>query len=144
MGAYADTSFLVAAYLPEADSTRVLEWLQRARAPLPFTPLHRHELRTAIRLRVFRGEITGEQRQQAFQDIESDLADGIVVHTIIPWTEAFREAELLAMAHGEKLGVRSLNLLHVGIALALKSAEFLTLDGRQASLAKAAGLKVRF
>lgn len=144
MPAYADTSFLAAAYLPEADSPKVLAWLQRARAPLPFTPLHRHELRTAIRLRVFRGDITVEQRQQAFRDIESDVEDSILVHTVIPWTDAFREAEQLAIAHGEKLGVRSVDLLHVGIAVALKSTEFLTLDARQGLLAKAAGLKMRF
>lgn len=143
MTVYADTSFLVAVYSPEADSTKALTWLQKARDPLPFTPLHRHELRTAIRMRVFRGEVTAEQRQQAFQEIESDLDGHILVHTPIPWTDAFREAEDLALRHGEKLGVRSIDLLHVGIAVALKAAEFLTFDVRQASLAKAAGLKLK-
>ena len=73
MPAYADTSFLVRAYTPHAGSQKALTWLQNAREPLPFTPLHRHELRNAIRLRVFRGEITPEQRKLAFQEIESDL-----------------------------------------------------------------------
>ncbi len=143
MPAYADSSFLVAAYSPEADSLRALRWLQRAREPLPFTPLHRHEVRNGIRLRVFRGEITAEQRQQAFQEIESDLADATLAHTAIPWTETFRAAENLAAAHAEKHGVRSIDLLHVGVALALKATEFLTFDSRQAVLAKAAGLRVR-
>ena len=44
MPAYADTSFLVRAYTPHADSQKVLAWLQRAREPLPFTPLHCLEL----------------------------------------------------------------------------------------------------
>jgi predicted nucleic acid-binding protein len=143
MPAYADTSFLVRAYTPHADSQKALTWLQNAREPLPFTPLHRHELRNAIRLRVFRGEITAEQRKLAFQEIESDLADNILAHTPIPWTDAFRESEDLAAIHTEKLGVRSFDLLHVGLALALKATEFLTCDTRQASLAKAAGLKVK-
>jgi hypothetical protein len=39
--------------------------------------------------------------------------------------------------------VRSSDLLHVGLALTLKATEFLTFDVRQASLAKAAGLKVK-
>jgi predicted nucleic acid-binding protein len=140
---YADTSFLVRAYSPHADSQKVLTWLQNARDPLPFTPLHRHELRTAIRWRVFRGEVAPEQRQAAFQEIESDLNDNILAHTPIPWTDAFREAEELAASQAEKLGVRSIDLLHVGIARALKATEFLTFDVRQASLAKAAGMKVR-
>ena len=117
--------------------------LQHARAPLTFTALHRHELRHAIRLRVFRGEITAEQRKLAFQEIESDLADNILAHLPIPWTDTFRESEDLAAIHTEKLGVRSFDLLHVGLALAMKATEFLTCDALQASLAKAAGLKVK-
>ena len=143
MPAYADTSFLARVYTPHADSQKALLWLQRARQPLPFTPLHRHELRNAIRLRVFRGEITPEQRKLAFQEIESDLADSILAHTPIPWTDTFRESEALAVAHTEKLGVRSIDLLHVGLALAVKASEFLTYDTRQAALAKVAGLKVK-
>ena len=143
MPAYADTSFLARVYTPHADSRKALLWLQRAREPLPFSPLHRHELRNAIRLRVFRGEITPEQRKLAFQEIESDLADSILTHTPIPWTDTFRECEALAAARTEKLGVRSFDLLHVGLALALKAAEFLTYDTRQAALARVAGLKVK-
>lgn len=143
MRAYADTSFLVRVYTPHADSPKALTWLQNAREPLPFTPLHRHELCNAIRLRVFRGEITAEHRKLAFHEIESDLADHILGYTPIPWTDTFREAEDLAATHTEKLGVRSLGLLHVGLALTLTATEFLTYDTRQAALAKAAGLNVK-
>jgi len=117
--------------------------MQRLREPLPFTPFHRHEVRTGIRLRVFRKEITAEQRKEAFREIESDLENDILAHTPIPWTDTFREAEDLAAAHAESLGVRSFDLLHVGLAIALGATEFLTFDGRQAALATAAGLKVK-
>ena len=142
MPSYADTSFLVRAYTPHADSQKALTWLQRAREPLLFTPLHRHELLNAIRLRVFRGEITTEQRLMAFQEIESDLAENILAHTPIPWTEAFRESEALAAAHTENIGARGFDLLHVGVAVALKASDFLTYDVRQAVLARVAKLKV--
>ena len=114
------------------------------RDPLPFTPLHRHELRNALRLAVFRKEINTERRNAAFTDIDSDLADGILAHVPIPWTDAFREAELLGKTHTEKLGIRGLDLLHVGVALTLGAKQFLTFDMRQIELAKAAGLKVNF
>ena len=143
MPAYADTSFLARIYTPHADSAKALVWMQRARQAVPLTPLHRHELRNAIRLRVFRGEISVEQRKESFREIESDLADNILAHTPIPWTDAFREAENLAAVHTEALGVRSIDLLHVGLAVALKATEFLTFDTRQAVLAKAAGFKLR-
>ncbi len=143
MPAYADTSFLARVYTPHADSDRALAWLRKARDPLPFTPLHRLELRNALRLRVFRGELNAEQRKLAFQEIESDLGSGVLAHIPIPWTDAFRESEDLAAEYTEKLGVRSIDLLHVGIALSLKATEFLTFDDRQSGLAKAAGLKVK-
>jgi len=143
MAAYADTSFLVALYSPEVDTMKALSWIQRATDPLPFTPFHRHELRTALRLRVFRGQLTPEQRKEAFREIESDLADNVISHTAIPWTDAFREAEAIAESHAEALGVRSLDLLHVGIALSLGGKQFLTFDSRQAQLATVAGLKVK-
>ncbi len=139
---YADTSFLVAAYAPESETLRVLAWLQSARRPLPFTPLHRLEVRNAIRLRVFRGQITPDQRKQAFQEIESDLAGAVLEHVAIPWMDALREAEDLAATHAEKLGVRSMDLLHVGLAVALGATEFFSFDTRQAALAKAAGLNI--
>jgi predicted nucleic acid-binding protein len=143
MPAYADTSFLARIYTPHADSGKALAWMQHASQALPFTPLHRHELRNAVRLLVFRQEITVEQRKEAFREIEADLAENILAHTPIPWTDAFREAENLAAAHTETLGVRSFDLLHVGLAVTLRATEFLTFDARQATLAKAAGLKVK-
>lgn len=42
------------------------------------------------------------------------------------------------------MGVRGMDLLHVGIARALGLKEFLTFDARQAQLAKAVGFKVKF
>lgn len=141
--AYADSSFLARIYTPHPDSDKALKWMQNAKNPLPFTPLHRLELRNAVRLRVFRGEITIEQRKLALLEIESDLNSAILQHLPIPWTEAFRASEELGATHTEALGVRSIALLHVGMALSLKAKEFLTFDARQAGLAKAAGFRVR-
>ena len=144
MKIYADTSFLVRLYLTQSDSQKALAFMRDFRDPLPFTPLHRHELRNALRLAVFRKEIDAERRKAAFQDIESDLDDGILAHVPIAWTNAFREAEQLGNDHTETLGVRGVDLLHVGLARALGLKEFLTFDSRQAELAKAAGFKVKF
>ena len=143
MNTYADTSFLVRLYLTQSDSPKALAFMRDFRDPLPFTPLHRHELRNAIRLAVFRQEIDPERRKAAFEDMDSDLDDCILSHVPIPWTNAFREAEKLGTAHTEEMGVRGIDLLHTGIALALGATDFLTFDARQAALAKAAGLKVK-
>jgi len=55
---------------------------------------------------------------------------------------AFERCAELARRHGPKLGVRTLDSLHVACALELKAERFWTFDERQAKLAKAEGLKV--
>lgn len=141
---YADTSFLVAIYLPEADSEKALRCMQRLSEPLPFTPFHRHELRTGIRLRVFRKEISVEERKSAFSEIENDLEGAILAHRPIPWTDVFRVADEIAEQHAETFGVRSLDLLHVAMARTFGASHFLTFDERQSGLAESAGFKVKF
>jgi predicted nucleic acid-binding protein len=140
---YADTSFLVRIYLTQSDSPKALAFMRGFRDPLPFTPLHRHELRNALRLAVFRKEIDMERRNAAFAAIDSDLADGILAHVPVTWTDAFREAEHLGKTHTETLGIRGVELLHAGIALTLGAKRFLTFDLRQVEVAKSAGLNIK-
>lgn len=144
MKAYADTSFLVRLYLTQSDSQKAIAFMRDFRDPLPFTPLHRHEVRNAFRLAVFRKEIDAERRKAAFLDIESDLEEGILAHVPIAWTHAFREAEQLGNDHTEVMGVRGVDLLHVAVAITLGATQFVTFDTRQSALAKAAGLTVKF
>lgn len=93
---------------------------------------------------VFRKEISSETCANAFKEIELDLEEMILAHTPIPWTEAFREADQLGKRVGEREPIRSADLLHIGIALSLKSREFLSFDQRQTNIAKTAGLKLVF
>ena len=144
MTAYADSSFLAALYLPEPESPRVIRWVSRATKALPYTPLHRHEIRTGMRQRVFRKLLSEKLLHESWQALDSDLEEGVLAHTPIPWTDSFRESELIGLAHGTNLPMRSLNLLHVGIAVALGAATFLTVDARQRAIAQAAGLRVDF
>jgi ADP-heptose:LPS heptosyltransferase len=55
---------------------------------------------------------------------------------------AMTRAANLSTAYTERLGARSIDLLHVASALTLESELFLTTDARQSHLAKAVGLKV--
>ncbi len=57
----------------------------------------------------------------AFQEIDSDLEENVLLHTPIPWTDTIRQAEELASADTETLGIRSFDLMHVGPALALET-----------------------
>lgn len=142
MSAYPATGFLCSLYAPDAHSTRAAARMARQPLPLPFVWLHQLELRNALRLRVFRREITSAQREAALNLMLADLADGVLANASPPHAAVMTEAERRSALHSEHLGTRSLDILHVASALVLGSTDFLTFDQRQSALAKAAGLKV--
>ena len=141
MTAYADTGLLCSLYAPDAHSRRAVARMARQPLPLPLTWLHQLEFRNALRLRVFRGEITPAQRDASLNAMLADLAAGVLAAAAPPLAEVMTEAERLSALHSKTLGSRSLDILHVSSALVLGAAEFLTFDHRQIALAKAAGLK---
>ncbi|OHE88799.1 MAG: hypothetical protein A3G75_01840 [Verrucomicrobia bacterium RIFCSPLOWO2_12_FULL_64_8] len=138
---YADTSFLVSLYVQDANSSRAADAARRT-APLFLTPLGLHELRNAIRLCAFRRQITTAQRERALQDMEQDMAAGVLHAAPLDWPKALRHAESLGRQHTETLGSRGMDLLHVASALALRARRFATFDDRQRRLAGLAGLDV--
>lgn len=142
MNAYADTGFLCSLYAPDAHTKRASHRMARQALPLHFVWLHQLELRNALRLRVFRGEITGAQRDLSLNLLLADLASGVLANTAPSNSTMMTEAERLSASHSESLGTRSLDILHVASALVLGASEFLTFDQRQAKLAKATGLRV--
>jgi predicted nucleic acid-binding protein len=141
--AYADSSFLISLAIEDGNTIEAKGFLLRHPEALPFNPLHRLEVRNGIRLRVQRGEIDPARRQAAFRQIEADIADGLLVHHAMPWTEALRQAEQLSAEHAGRIGSRSADTLHVAAALLAGAKRFLSFDKRQRELAKAAGLEVK-
>ncbi len=142
MKAYADTGFLCSLYAPDAHSARAAARMASQTLPLAFTWLHQLEFRNALRLRDFRKEIDGSQRLASLNAFLADMAGGVYVSASPALPAVMTEAERLSASHAESLGVRSLDILHVALALVLGLPEFLTFDHRQAALASAAGLKV--
>lgn len=143
MNPYADTGFLCSVYTPDANTTKALAAMQRLKEPLAFTWLHQLEFRNALRLRVFRKEISTKQRDASLNYLLADFENQILEHRSPALSETMTEAERLSALHSEKIGTRSLDILHVAAALVLGTPVFLTFDKRQAALAKAAGLKVK-
>jgi predicted nucleic acid-binding protein len=140
---YPDTGFLCSLYAPDAHSVAAIAAMKRQSAPLAFAWIHQLEFRNALRLRVFRKEITAKQRDASLNHLLADLAGGVLEHHQPPLSEVMTEAERLSATHSERLGTRSLDILHVAAALVNGARTFLTFDTRQAKLAKAAGLKVK-
>jgi predicted nucleic acid-binding protein len=143
MVAYADTSFLVSLYGQDANSAPAQQLAATFKTPLAFTALLRHEARNAVRLAVFRKEITPVECQAVLAAIESDTKTGALVVTPVDWAEVYAEAEALSAAHAEKLGTRASDVLHVAAAAAIGVKEFYTFDIRQKALATKVGIKVK-
>ena len=141
MRAYADAGFLCSLYALDGHTARAAARMKRQALPLPHTWLHQLELRNALRLRVFRGEITASQRDASLNMILADLAGGVLVAASPALAAIMTEAERLSALHTETLGTRSLDVLHVAAALVLGLKELLTFDARQAALARASGLR---
>ena len=139
---YADTSFLVSLYVQDANTARAVAAVESGATPLVFTPLIRHELRNALRLCVFRRQITAAQRESALHDMEADAEAGVLHIAPVDWPKVFAHAETLGRNHSEALGTRGMDILHVACALALRAKRFATFDDRQRQLAELAGLDV--
>lgn len=115
--------------------------MRKIRGSLPYTWLHQLEVRNAMRLRVFRCQITPVQREASLNFLKEDLAKGIFQGHAIPMPVWVTETERLSALHTESLGTRSLDILHVAAAKVMGAKTFLTFDLRQARLAMECGLK---
>lgn len=135
---YADTSFLFSLVMHDANTAGAVAYLSNHPSALALTPWQRCELNNAIRLSVSRGNCSGADAARAIAQIETDIADGNFIETALTWPEVLLLAETLSARHTTTLGVRSLDLLHVAAASSLGAKKFLTCDGRQLALARAA------
>ena len=143
MKIYADTSVLFSLYVTDSNSPKADVWRQANPVALDFTGFHRIELRNALSLAVFQQRLTPAEAQAAWQEVQADLAAGLLVPKPDLWGKLLREAENLAAQHTPVVGSRSLDILHVAAALVLGATEFCTLDTRQGKLAQLAGLHVQ-
>jgi predicted nucleic acid-binding protein len=104
------------------------------------TPLHVAEYTHAIEQHVFRKTITRSEADRALQRFHEFRAQHLWREAALP-DRAFTVCAQLAQRHAARIGVRTLDTLHVASALELKAEQFWTFDDRQAKLALAAGLK---
>lgn len=139
MTIYADTSVFVALYLPDVHSVTARGWMTGA-PRLWFTPFHFAECFHAFAQQVFHRKISQANAEKVFDELTGDRVSGLWLETALP-ENAFERCADLARRYGSRLGVRTLDSLHVACALELKAERFWTFDERQAKLAKAEGLK---
>jgi len=142
MNHYADSSFLASCYVVDANTAQANAWLSRASAPLVFTALHALEVRNAFQLGIFRGLLSAADAAATWANLEKDLRSGRLMKTAVNWPVALRIAARLSERHSAVTGTRSLDILHVAAAKAVRATELVSFDTRQRALAAAVGLSV--
>jgi predicted nucleic acid-binding protein len=139
---YFDTGVLLKLYLPEPRAAEAVALVNASPGKPPVNPLHELEMRSALRQKAGRGELTQSECDVLIAQVESDLSTNIHERVAVSWSEVFATAEALSAAHGVGTLCRSLDTLHVALALELGATEFCTFDLRQSRMATAAGLVV--
>lgn len=140
MTTYADSSVFVSLYINDRHSQDVKRGML-GHPDLWFTPLHRAEWTHAVEQHVFRRLLSSDNALQIHKNFAADAVNGIWLEVDIPGN-AFETAVELARKYVARVGVRTLDSLHVACALELKAKRFWTFDERQKKLAKAVGLKI--
>jgi predicted nucleic acid-binding protein len=112
-------------------------------AALPLTTLGRFELFNAIRLSVFRQQLNPRVAAIDVLTIKADIESGVLAVISCDWAAVHAEAERLSARHTAEGGHRSMDILHVAIALSMRARQFLSFDRNQTRLASAEGLTVK-
>ena|SRR5215211_8417213 len=139
---YVDTGILVKLYSAEVNSAEAVALVARYAPPLPLTIWQELELRTALRVRLFRKEITCSALDDALERVNEDLNEGRWERPAVDLPEVHRRAERLSAEYAAEIGCRTLDTLHVAAALTVNVRDLVTFDRRQQTLGKRVGLNV--
>jgi predicted nucleic acid-binding protein len=143
MNAYFDTAIILKLYVQEATSPDAVRLVNECLTPYLLTPWQQIEARTALRLKAFRKEITTAEMQASLEAFDEDIFAGRWRTPEYKEATVWRFAHDLSDRHAAKIGCRTLDLLHVAVALSLGVKTFVTFDERQRAVARLEGLTVR-
>ena len=141
MNIYADPSFIVSLYTPDANSAAAARTMQASSADRFITTFGELEVINALGLRIFRKEVSPAQSQSSLLQFETDLRDGVFQLRGLP-DSILERARQLSRQTTAKLGTRTADLLHVAAALELGVDCLYTFDQHQRKLAQTVRLKL--
>lgn len=142
MSATADSSLVVALYLPEPSSSLADAACLAVSPPIRLSEWHRVEIACAFQRAVRTGRITAAQAALLWQDFANDITTGRFEIVTVDHSAVLTSALALVFKHTATLAARTLDLIHVATALEWGVTEFLSLDNRQRQVAGAEGLAV--
>jgi predicted nucleic acid-binding protein len=139
---YGDTSVMLSLYLGDAHLPRAVALFAGAEQ-FAWTPWQKVEFGNALRALVARGLLPAANLVGIQEGVRRSVEAGDLQPFALDSDKLWAEAERLSIAHTAKIGVRTLDLLHVAAARVLGCTDFATFDARQTGLAEAAGLRIR-
>jgi predicted nucleic acid-binding protein len=138
---YADPSFIVSLYSPDANSAAAARTMQSSSADRFVTTFGELEVVNAMGLRIFRKEVSALQSQSSLTQFENDLRDGVFQLRGLS-DSVLERARQLSRQTTAKLATRTADLLHVAAALHLGVDYLYTFDLHQRKLAHSLRLKL--
>ena len=137
--AYVDTSALLKWYVPETGSDHFSDWIA-SQQHIEISRLTCVEVRCALARRQRAGSLSEDQAQQALDQFLADVHDGLfTLHTV--GDAAFLNAESLLASADQQAPLRTLDALHLAVALDHSCSAFITADRGLAEAAILTGLQ---
>ncbi|HXI73355.1 MAG TPA: type II toxin-antitoxin system VapC family toxin [Verrucomicrobiae bacterium] len=143
MNAYFGSAVITKLYVQESNSAEAARLVSAGTAPYALTHWQEIEVRTALRLKLFRREITADELHASLSAFDEDIATGRWQRPDYSLAEIHDRAAQLSARHAAEIGCRTLDIFHVAAAFITGTPEFVSLDDRQRELAKREGLKVK-
>lgn len=139
---YYDSSVIVKLFVREDLSDVVTQFVARQGQAVLVNSLHEIEIRNALRLKRFRNEIDDGQPIASLGMIATDIADRKLIRYEVNWRLVHGEAERLSASLAARVGLRTIDLLHLAAALNQTASGLVSLDRRQCAAAIQSGLEV--
>ena len=143
MNAYFDSAVIAKLYVQESNSAEAIRLVSAATAPCALTHWQEIEVRTALRLKLFRCEITDDELHASLAAFDEDIAAGRWQRPDYALADVHDRAAQLSARHAAEIGCRTLDIFHVAAALIIGTPKFVSLDDRQRELARREGLTVK-
>jgi hypothetical protein len=137
---YVDTSALAKWYLNEPASRRFEDYIRVQLTPPAVSTLTLLELRCLLGRRRRAGDIDSRNEQQAVAALERQIRVGLI--EVFPLEDAHARAAIDLLAEKPQFALRTLDALHLALALALRVRTLATSDQLVAEAAGSLGLEV--
>lgn len=141
MSAYYDTGVLVSFYVEEKFSKAAAILIEDRQEAISLNAFHQLELENALLLKVFRGELDEQRCRAVREKVISNIGEGRLCVRPADWADAIQEARRISAKVTVRTGCRTLDLLHIAVALQWESVIFVTADNRQLRAARLMGLR---